>query len=165
MANDADAYSTKDVDKVGLGETDFHRMISLERRRTVRSNKSFLLMLLGMGVVSLAGSNKISLRKIVISMPTITRETDVTGWYKENSVVGVMFTEIKLDNQKSIPQTLLSRVNQMLEVNLSAQQLPQMNIEYHIFPEVKNEPSPVRQSFSPVYTAVSVSSIVAESSL
>src|SRR3954469_8012234 len=103
MANDADAYSTKDVDKVGLGETDFHRMISLERRRTVRSNKSFLLMLLGMGVVSLAGSNKISLRKIVISMPTITRETDVTGWYKENSVVGVMFTEIKLDNQKSIP--------------------------------------------------------------
>jgi len=165
MAGNADFYSTKLVDQVGLGETDFHRMISLERRRTVRSNKSFLLMLLDMDRVSLAADKKICLRKIMKSMPKITRETDVAGWYKENSVVGVVFTEIKFDDQNSIPSTLLFRVHEMLRAKLSAQHLLQMNIEFHVLPEAKSEASAVRQSFSPVYAAVSVPSVVTESSL
>lgn len=165
MTVNTDLYSPKPVEQIGLGETDFHRMISLERRRTSRSNKSFLLMLLDMGGISLAGDSRNCLRKMLASMPKITRETDVTGWYKENSVVGVVFTEVKFDDQNSIPPTLLSRVHEMLKVNLSANQLLQMNIEFHILPEAKNEAQVIRQSFSPVYGPVSVPAIVAESSL
>jgi hypothetical protein len=165
MAGNTDFYSTKFVDQVGLAETDFHRMISLERRRTVRSNKSFLLMLLDMGRNSIAADNRSCLRRIMKSMPKITRETDVTGWYKQNSVVGVVFTEIKFDDQNSIPSTLLSRLHEMLRVKLSTQDLLQMNIEFHVLPEAKGEASAVRQSFSPLYAAVSVPSVVTESSL
>jgi hypothetical protein len=165
MAGNTDRYPTKSVERIGLGETDFHRMISLERRRNMRSNKSFLLMLFDMGGVSLAADNKIGLRKILKSTSKITRETDLVGWYKENAVVGVVFTEIKFDDQNSIPSTLLSRLNEMLKVNLSAQQLLQMNIEFQVLPEDKNEAPAVRQSFLPVYAAVTVPLVVAESSL
>lgn len=165
MARNADLYSTKSVEHVGLGETDFHRMISLERRRTTRSNKSFLLMLLDMANTTRSRDDNPCLRRVLASMPKITRETDVAGWYKENSVVGVVFTEITFDEQNSIPPTMLSRVHEMLKVNLSAQHLLQIGIEFHILPEPKNETPVVRQSFSPVYAAVSVPTIVAESSL
>ena len=48
--------ATRDI----LGEEAFHRMISHERRRTERSHKPFLLMLLDMGDVMSADNGTIS---------------------------------------------------------------------------------------------------------
>ena len=165
MAVNADFPSTTSTDHIGLGEMDFHRMISLERRRTNRSNKSFLLMLLDMGGNSIARDSRTCLRKILSLIPCITRETDIAGWYKENSVVGVMFTEITFDDQSSIPSTMLTRVHEVLKRNLSTQQLLQIGIEFQLLPEPKNDAPVVRRSFSPLYTNIPIPTIVAESSL
>ena len=86
-----------------LNEGAFHRMISLERKRTERSRKPFLLMLLDMGNGLQSDKNGKALDKILSALSLSTRETDVTGWYKNNSVVGVMFTEFGADDRELDP--------------------------------------------------------------
>src|ERR1700761_5452607 len=75
-----------------LKEDAFKRMIAIERKRTERSREPFLLMLLESGTVpNGAGADK-TLAGILVAMQSSTRETDVVGWYKDGSTVGVLFT-------------------------------------------------------------------------
>ena len=59
----------------------------------------------------------------------------MTGWYKNNSVVGVMFTEIVAADKYSIVSTMLTRVSRSLRVKLSSEQFSQISISFHLFPE------------------------------
>jgi hypothetical protein len=117
-----------------LGEEAFHRLISIERRRTKRSRKSFLLMLLDMGEHS---NSRLGMREVLSTLTGVLRETDVTGWYKEGSVVGILFTEITLDDEGSTAATLMRRVSQALKSRLSPQQFHQIGISFHLIPEVE----------------------------
>ena len=121
-----------------LNEAAFHRMISLERKRTERSRKPFLLMLLDMGDGLYSDSNEKALDKVLSALSLSTRETDVTGWYKNNTVVGVMFTEFGADDRNTILTTLMSRVSETLRTNLSSHQFNQISISFHLFPEEWN---------------------------
>jgi exopolysaccharide biosynthesis polyprenyl glycosylphosphotransferase len=121
-----------------LNEAAFHRMISLERKRTERSKKPFLLMLLDMGDGLYSDSNEKALDKILSALSLTTRETDVTGWYKNNAVVGVMFTEFGEDDRNTILTTLMTRVSETLRNNLSSHQFNQISISFHLFPEEWN---------------------------
>src|SRR5438477_12490007 len=90
-----------------LSETGFHHMISLERKRTERSRKPFLLMLLNANG-GLAKDQKAELLAQTLSLlSACTRETDSAGWYKGDSVVGVMFTEIAAEDRNPTVGTML----------------------------------------------------------
>jgi exopolysaccharide biosynthesis polyprenyl glycosylphosphotransferase len=121
-----------------LNEAAFHRMISLERKRTERSRKPFLLMLLDVGDGLYSDSNEKALDKVLSALSLSTRETDVTGWYKNNLVVGVMFTEFGVDDRNTILTTLMTRVSETLRTNLSSSQFNQISISFHLFPEEWN---------------------------
>jgi hypothetical protein len=131
-------FATSVSDRETLSEEAFHRMMSIERRRTARSRKLFLLMLLDMGEPMSARSHQLSLRQVMSTLSQMLRETDVTGWYKENSVVGVMFTEITLEDETSIPASLMTRVTQMLRSQLTPHQFHQIGISFHLLPETVN---------------------------
>jgi exopolysaccharide biosynthesis polyprenyl glycosylphosphotransferase len=126
-------------------------MISLERKRTERSRKPFLLMLLDMGTRLQADRNERALDKILSALSLSTRETDVTGWYTHNSVVGVMFTEIGTDDRNSVLSTMMTRISETLRTNLSAQQFNQISISFHLFPEEWNHDIPRRPSNPALY--------------
>ncbi len=113
-------------------------MISLERKRTERSRKPFLLMLLDMGDGLYSDSNEKALDKVLSALSLSTRETDVTGWYKNNIVVGVMFTEFGVDDRNTILTTVMTRVSETLRTNLSSHQFNQISISFHLFPEEWN---------------------------
>ena len=134
-----------------LNEGAFHRMISLERKRTERSRKPFLLMLLDMGNRLHSNGNGKALDKILSALALSTRETDVTGWYKNNSIVGVMFTELGVDDPNSALSTMMTRVSETLRSNLSAQQFNQISISFHLFPEEWNHDIPQRPSNPTLY--------------
>jgi lipopolysaccharide/colanic/teichoic acid biosynthesis glycosyltransferase len=118
-----------------LSEETFRKMISLERKRTERSRKPFLLMLLDMGESLPSQESEKTLGKILSTLSLLTRETDVTGWYKDNCVVGVMFTEIPDKGQASVLGTMFSRVSEALRDNLKLEQFNQVSISFHVFPE------------------------------
>jgi len=134
-----------------LNEGAFHRMISLERKRTERSRKPFVLMLLDMGNRRQSDKNGKALDKILSALSLSTRDTDVTGWYKNNSVVGVMFTELGVDDPNSALSTLMTRVSETLRSNLSAKQFSQISISFHLFPEEWNQETPQRPSNPVLY--------------
>jgi len=129
-----------------LSEEAFHKMTSLERKRTERSHKPFLLMLLDMGDELSADNGVSTLGKILDVLALATRETDIVGWYKSGLAVGVMFTEIDLEEKKHILNTMLTRVSTALQDNLGFEEFSQLSISFHWFPEEWGNGVPKRPS-------------------
>ena len=134
-----------------LNEGAFKRMISLERKRTERSRKPFLLVLVDIGNGLQPDKNGKALDPILSALSLSTRETDVTGWYENNSVVGVLFTEFGVGDRNTILTTMMTRVSETLRDNLSLQQFNQVSISFHLFPEEWNHDIPQRPSNPTLY--------------
>ena len=117
-----------------LSEESFHRMISLERRRSERSQRPFVLLLIDTGRNQPGEEQGRILLDILSALQGATRETDVTGWYTTNSVVGVMFTEIVLDNN-AVLSTILSRIGTVLRDRLDTDQFSRIKFSFHVFPD------------------------------
>jgi hypothetical protein len=134
------------ADRSILHEEAFRRMVSLERKRTHRSRKPVLLTLLEIENPMPSEKTRKALGKILSALAATTRETDVTGWYQNNSVVGVMFTEIAIQDRGSILSTITARVSGTLRRHLTPQHFSEVGISFHIFPEEqvieKTIPSP-----------------------
>jgi len=117
-----------------LSEGAFHRMISLERRRSERSQRPFVLLLIDTGRNHPGDKQGRVLLDMLSALQGATRETDVTGWYTANSVVGVMFTEIVLDNN-AVLSTILSRIGAVLRDQLDTDQFSRIKFSFHVFPD------------------------------
>src|SRR3974390_23739 len=120
--------------KAALNEHSFRRMISLERKRSERSRKPFLLMLLDTGTDFAGVSNNVP-HAIVSALSSVSRETDVMGWYHNDRVLGVMFTEIAVSNREMIADVVLTRINDALRSSLPPELFSRVNLSYHFFPE------------------------------
>jgi lipopolysaccharide/colanic/teichoic acid biosynthesis glycosyltransferase len=118
---------------------DFRRTISLERKRSERSRKPFMLLLLDMGGLSLSGENPKAVEKIFAALSLTTRETDITGWYAKDCVIGVVFTEIAVEDNKLVPSAIVARVTETLGQNLTAHEFDQLSFSFHVFPEEWNQ--------------------------
>jgi lipopolysaccharide/colanic/teichoic acid biosynthesis glycosyltransferase len=118
-----------------LNAESFRRTIALERKRSERSRKPFMLMLLDMGEGLSSEKNGKTLDKILAALALSTRETDITGWYADGCVIGVVFTEIGVDEGNTVPTTIISRVTDTLRGSLMWEQFNQLNISFHVFPE------------------------------
>ncbi len=64
-----------------------------------------------------------------------TREIDVVGWYENQYIVGVMFTELVIDDRNSILSKMLTRVSNILQDILTFEQFNQISISFHFFPD------------------------------
>jgi len=115
-----------------LSRDTFHRVIALERRRTERSRKPFLLMLLDIGDHSPSAAVGRQLSKLMSVLAASTRETDVAGWYEEDRVVGVMFTEIAINGNGTPLNTMIARMTEILRSTLTSDGY---SVSFHVFPE------------------------------
>ena len=133
-----------------LNEEVFRRMISLERKRSERTQRPFVLLLMDTGRTQPTEKNGKLLLDILSSLQSATRETDIMGWYEANSSVGVMFTEITLENNL-ILSTILGRISEVLRGRLSNEQFNQIKFSFHLFPEEWDPNSPDRKSNPTLY--------------
>ena len=138
-----------------LPEETFQRMIAIERKRTERSRKPFLLMLLETGEYHTSAKNGKVIANILSALLQSTRETDVIGWYKDQLTVGVMFTELVSDDKKSILSTMLSRVGSILQDKLTFEQFNQISISFHFFPDKWDDDVEQRPSNPALYLDLS----------
>jgi len=119
-----------------LAREPFVRMLYLERKRSERSGRSFILMLLETARLLRAESDVGVLKEVLQAVSHSTRETDITGWYKDGSVIGVIFTELGANTDgKSAARALLTRVTNALASTLSIKQINQISLTFHVFPE------------------------------
>ena len=133
-----------------LTEDTFRRMISLERKRSERTQRPFVLLLMDTGGALPTDKSGRILLEILNALQAATRETDVMGWYESNSVVGVMFTEITPDNNL-ILSTILSRISEVLRDRLTTEQFSQLKFSFHLFPEEWDPQNPERPSNPTLY--------------
>jgi lipopolysaccharide/colanic/teichoic acid biosynthesis glycosyltransferase len=121
--------------RVILSEESFKRMIAIERKRTERSREPFLLMLVEAGRAHGTEKSSKALDKIVSAMLSSTRETDVVGWYKGQTTVGVMFTGLTVKDKSAVLSTILNRVSAALRDELPSDQFSQISLSFHFFPD------------------------------
>jgi lipopolysaccharide/colanic/teichoic acid biosynthesis glycosyltransferase len=118
---------------VALDEATFCRMIALERKRSERSQKPLLLMLLELDTPSSIEATCLS--RILPALLKMTRETDIAGWYREDCVAGVLLTEVANANRNTIVNTMLKRVSAALGSELTPEQFNRVRIAFQWFPE------------------------------
>ena len=110
----------------------FMRMLCLERKRTERSGRRFVLMLLDPGRLLKAGSPLSD--KLMGALTQSSRDTDLRGWY-EDGVIGVIFTEVGTGDEKQIVRSLSNKVTDAMYDALTIDQMNEIRLSFHVFPE------------------------------
>jgi lipopolysaccharide/colanic/teichoic acid biosynthesis glycosyltransferase len=131
-------------------EETFLHMLCLERKRAERSRKPFLLLLLETGKLVDGSQGAEILSKIVSALSASMRETDIRGWYEDNSVLGVIYSEIST-NKGEARNAILTKVIASLRAGLEPKQFHQIHLSYEVFPEDWDQENPWQASDSKVY--------------
>jgi hypothetical protein len=130
----------------------FAAMIRREQRRSERSCRRFILMLLESHELLRSEQAAQNLPKILYALSDATRETDIKGWYKDKSVLGVIFTEVGNAEGRSITHSLLTKMTGSLSAFLGIDHATSVMLSFHIFPEPSAEhglPRPLDSAFYP----------------
>jgi exopolysaccharide biosynthesis polyprenyl glycosylphosphotransferase len=73
---------------------------------------------------------------IVSALSHSTRETDIKGWYQEGSTIGVIFTEIGAQpDGQAVANALRTKVTKALSGFLSIDQIEEISLSFHVFPD------------------------------
>lgn len=123
------------VQRTPLDETTFRRMIAIERKRTERSKAPFVLMLLEAVGDRGTKKNAITLNRVTTALLSASRDTDLVGWYKEEAIVGTMFTGLIVNDKRAVLDTFLAKVSAALQEELTADEFNQVRISFHLFPD------------------------------
>lgn len=112
----------------------FHHMLRIERKRTERSRAPFLLLLID--ISELQGGKRSSqlLEKMKGVLISCSRETDISGWYEENNVMGAILTEMVSVNESSI-ESILCNLHNRISMALDAELVKKIKVSFHVFPE------------------------------
>lgn len=77
----------------------FRNMMNFEIRRAERSKSRFLLVLISIDEVILNTIDRISMEKFREAFDSITRETDIKGWYREKKTIGIIYTDMATNSR------------------------------------------------------------------
>ncbi len=125
-----------------LPEPLFLRTLCLERKRAERSRQPFVLMLLERAPSKAAGTVDKPLTTIVPAVLSSIREIDTPGWYKDHTVLGILFVELGSADTPSILGALRTKITTALHGLLTAEEVARIRITFHRFPEERKAPRP-----------------------
>ena len=123
-----------DGDNTFYSAPHFHHMLRIERKRTERSKKPFLLMLLDFSGLKTKNRNVSMYEKVKSVVVSCSRETDLRGWYEHNKTIGVIFTEMASVDESSIERIFRKLQNKIGET-LDAEDVKKIKVSFHAFPE------------------------------
>ncbi len=119
-----------------LNEEAFVSMLYLERRRAERAQNRFVLILVDVQkVVSGVSSKDRMVQLLAKSLSEATRETDIIGWYLENSMMGVIGTELGKASNEIVQKRFLDKLRKIFESTLGIEKSSSISVSFHFFPE------------------------------
>lgn len=122
--------------RILLDEDAFVSMLYLERRRAERAHTRFVLILVDVKkTLSSAHLKDRTVRALTNSLSGATRETDIIGWYLENSLVGVIGTELGKASNKVVQERFLGKLRRNFESTLGIEEGASISVSFHFFPE------------------------------
>jgi lipopolysaccharide/colanic/teichoic acid biosynthesis glycosyltransferase len=120
-----------------FNQAHFRHILRVERMRTERSKKPFLLLLLDISLLIETTKDIKVINKIKASLNPSLREVDIRGWYQNNRTIGVLFTEITSIDEVFI-DTIIHKIFNRFSERLNPNWIKKINISYHIFPETNH---------------------------
>jgi len=118
-----------------LSEAQFRRMLCRERKRSERSRKHLLLMLIdGKGATN-AKQESTFLHQVAESLNETMRETDLAGWFESDAVFGVIFTELGQTDIKLAMNVIQTKVTTCLQRSFQSSQLNKILVSFYAFPD------------------------------
>jgi lipopolysaccharide/colanic/teichoic acid biosynthesis glycosyltransferase len=115
-----------------IQEAAFVQMLRFERRRTERSGRQFMLVLVS-GEDFRAESGSMLINNVVSAISSSTRETDVLGWYEHDVTLGLLMTEIGLADTATI-RTIIQKISVAVEKVVSPENFSKLTLTYRVFP-------------------------------
>jgi lipopolysaccharide/colanic/teichoic acid biosynthesis glycosyltransferase len=122
-----------------IQEAAFVQMLRFERRRTERSGKQFMLVLIS-GEDFKAESSGTLVSNLVSALSSTTRETDVLGWYDRDVTLGLLMTEIGVVDS-SVINTIIGKISIAVQKAVSPEKYRQLTLTYRVFPHEVSKPS------------------------
>jgi lipopolysaccharide/colanic/teichoic acid biosynthesis glycosyltransferase len=114
-------------------EAEFIQILKLERRRAERSEKPFILMLLGSEDFHEQSGGPL-VRSLSAAISSCTRETDVLGWYEQGQTLGLLLTEVGQTSESTL-NAVLQKVSVAVRRAVDADQYRRINIRFRFFPQ------------------------------
>ena len=118
-----------------LPEDAFVSLLYLERRRAERAPKRFMLMLVDVRRAIADDQKHRSLFKLTNALTSVTRETDILGWYLKDHLLGLIGTEIGTAKRQTVQDRMLEKVRGALASVLTREKVSQITVSFHFFPE------------------------------
>lgn len=124
-----------------LSEADFHAVLRLERRRTERSERPFLLLLAAFSQISTRAEEEDFLARFALEMAASSRETDIFGWDRHGRVLGAIFTELgrgermNAEEKRAAFSTIHHKAARILDKLLGSEAQHKLTISLYFFPE------------------------------
>ncbi|MGJ5813878.1 sugar transferase [Paludibaculum fermentans] len=118
-----------------MDEEPFLKVLNIEQKRTERSGRRFVLLLMQCAELISAGNPRKSLQHILDNLDQNIRATDITGWYKQDSVLGIIFTELGSAELPAVTSALHAKVSGVLSSALGPGLADLVTISFHVFPE------------------------------
>lgn len=132
--------STGGGDYLFLGVSHFQHMLRIERKRTERSKEPFALMLIDIASLMEKYPRRIVMEKMNCILSSCFRETDIKGWYNDDHVIGIIFTQMSSVDEHSL-DSIFRKLNDRCCENLDAAWVQKISVTFHIYPETKGSPS------------------------
>lgn len=118
--------------RTGLfGEEYFLKTLHLERKRSERCLRPFCLMLLDLRKFTDTPARRQAVKKISGLLHTVTRETDIKGWYEFDSVIGIIFTE----TDRKDGEILKKKMRRNIDGALKKDGPENIMVSIYVFPE------------------------------
>ncbi len=116
-----------------LAEDAFHQMIYLEKKRTERSGKPFLLLLINLkNFRSFAERIKV-FKSLGLMLSSALRETDVRGWFEYDFIMGVIFTEIGETDINRARNRIHQKLRDSLLQHLDLEQINMLDLSFQVY--------------------------------
>jgi lipopolysaccharide/colanic/teichoic acid biosynthesis glycosyltransferase len=118
-----------------ISEEQFRRMLCRERKRSERSRKHLLLMLIDNKGMKHRKSAAALMGKLACALDQSIRETDLAGWFETGSVLGVIFTELGGTDVSAAVKIIESKVTAGLRKVFKPAQLSDFQLSFYAFPD------------------------------
>ncbi len=115
-----------------LAEEAFLEVLRLERRRTERSGRPFVLALISGADLQAEGGHQLA-ESLVAALSTCIRETDVLGWYTQDASLGLLMTEIG-ETPAGTVEAILGKISVVLQSALPPKTYRRLVVVVRLFP-------------------------------
>jgi hypothetical protein len=114
----------------------FGELLRVERKRSERSKDHFLLMLLDISIFQESDNKKGITEQITSILCASIRDVDAVGWYKYDTVIGLMFREMKEGGcSSSAKDIIIRRIYDKLLNFFDREFIKKILVSCHSFPE------------------------------